>query len=226
MKKSALPKLAGIILGSFIVILGITFFLYPWLNEEKYNQVQTERDERDIPEGDNPYVATDDPDAVPVDSNLVTNVNFTDANADADADSDTEGSENSNSESDRSQLDLLMAENDSLSAELEGVRESLTNLENVLTEAGTDPEQIAAAMSGEGNADMFRASAAEQAEDFSDRVKSLLNLDEEDLEPIANQMSQEELVRIYQNSGNMQREKLLRSLTSERAAKLMKEVML
>jgi len=72
----------------------------------------------------------------------------------------------------------------------------------------------------------FIAAASQPEEEFSERVKSLLNLDEEDLTPIANQMTQQELVKIYRNSGNLQREKLLRSLSAERATKLMQEIML
>jgi len=62
-------------------------------------------------------------------------------------------------------------------------------------------------------------------EEFAERVKSLLNLDEEELAPIIREMDQGQLVRLYQNAGTIQREKLLRSLEPKRAAALMKEVM-
>ena len=46
MNKSALIKIAGILVVSFIVVTIVTFFLYPYINEEKYEQVQTERADR------------------------------------------------------------------------------------------------------------------------------------------------------------------------------------
>jgi hypothetical protein len=61
--------------------------------------------------------------------------------------------------------------------------------------------------------------------EFRDNVKSLLNLDEEELAPIVRQMSTSQLLRLYRSGSNMQREKLLRSLTPSQAASLMREVM-
>lgn len=63
-------------------------------------------------------------------------------------------------------------------------------------------------------------------EEFSERIKSLLNLDEEELAPIVRQMKRSELIRMYRHSGTIQREKLLRSLDPRVAADLMSEVML
>ena len=63
-------------------------------------------------------------------------------------------------------------------------------------------------------------------EKFSDRIKSLLNLDEEELAPIVDKMNKDQLVRLYQGGGSIQREKLLRSLKPERAAELMQKIML
>jgi hypothetical protein len=63
-------------------------------------------------------------------------------------------------------------------------------------------------------------------ENFSDRIKSLLNLDEEELAPIVDKMNKDQLVRLYQGGGSIQREKLLRALKPERAAELMQTIML
>jgi len=63
-------------------------------------------------------------------------------------------------------------------------------------------------------------------EDFSDRIKSLLNLDEEELAPIVDKMNRDQLVRLYQGGGSIQREKLLRALKPERAAELIQKIML
>lgn len=63
-------------------------------------------------------------------------------------------------------------------------------------------------------------------EEFAQRVKSLLNLEEDDLAPILEKMTNEQLVRLYNGGGTIQREKILRSLNSDKAAKLMTEIML
>lgn len=58
------------------------------------------------------------------------------------------------------------------------------------------------------------------------QVNSLLNLDEEELGPIVRELSNTELIRLYSVASNQQREKLLRSLPPTRAARIMKEAML
>ncbi len=63
-------------------------------------------------------------------------------------------------------------------------------------------------------------------EAFKDRVKSLLNLEEDEMAPILDKMSSNQLIRLYKEAGNTQREKILRALSSDRAAKLISEVML
>lgn len=63
-------------------------------------------------------------------------------------------------------------------------------------------------------------------EAFKDRVKSLLNLDEDEMAPILDKMTSQQLVRLYKEAGNTQREKILRALKSDQAARLITEVML
>ena len=66
----------------------------------------------------------------------------------------------------------------------------------------------------------------EEDEAFSEKVKSLLALDEDEMAPILSKMSKKQLVMIYKEAGNMQREKILRALSSDRAAELITEIML
>jgi hypothetical protein len=216
MNKSALIKIAGILVVSFIIVTIVTFFLYPYLNEQKYEEIQTERSERypsDVLEGG----ATED--GLPAfegQENRPVSM--------AEAGSDSLFTTNRDS-SLVAMIDSLMAVNDSLSQKLDSAQVVMTNLENALVATGADEEQLDEVRQGNDDVE-FIAAAEEPKEAFSERVKSLLNLDEEDLTPIANQMTQEELVKIYTSSGNIQREKLLRSLSPERAAKLMQEIML
>lgn len=65
-----------------------------------------------------------------------------------------------------------------------------------------------------------------EQEVFKDRVKSLLNLEEDEMAPILEKMTSQQLVQLYREAGNTQREKMLKALSSDRAARLITEVML
>lgn len=64
-----------------------------------------------------------------------------------------------------------------------------------------------------------------EKEDFSEITKSLLNLEPETLSPIINKLTTSQLIRIYKNASTMQRQKLLSSLSSDRAAEILNKVM-
>jgi len=202
MNKSVIMKIAGILAGSFLVITVATFFLYPYLNEENYEQIQNERLEKKS--------AVDEGISAGTAETSLARLDFL---------SDGLGTSEEFDQMLQGKIDSLLVENSELKAELDSVKNEMALLEESLREesAYADGERI--------GGEMVNASD-EQQEEFSERVKSLLNLDEDELKPIANQMSQSELVRIYRSSGNLHREKLLRSLSAERAAKLMREIML
>jgi hypothetical protein len=216
MNKSALIKIAGILVVSFIVVTVVTFFLYPYLNEQKYEEIQTERSERypsDVLDGG----ATVN-ELPPQAGQEISSVSLGRAGSDS-------LFATSGDSSFVAMIDSLIAVNDSLSQQLNSAQAVMANLENALVATGADEEQLDEVRQGNNDVE-FIAAAQEPKEAFAERVKSLLNLDEEDLTPIANQMTQEELVKIYTSSGNLQREKLLRSLSPERATKLIQEIML
>jgi hypothetical protein len=64
------------------------------------------------------------------------------------------------------------------------------------------------------------------SEEFLERVKSLYNLEKDELAPILDKMTGKQLVRLYKEGSSRQREKMLRSLNSDKAAKLLTEIML
>jgi hypothetical protein len=213
MKKSALIKIAGILVGTFVVITIAIFFLYPYLNEQKYEQVQAEREQRSLP---GEFQQSGSNNLQPGDSSIEENAGTDSLGSDSTIVADRENL--------MAQIASLIAVNDSLKQQLDSANVSLVNLENTLKQTGVDDQMLAEI--SEGDDVEFIAASQEPKEEFGERVKSLLNLDEEDLTPIANQMTQQELVKIYNNSGNIQREKLLRSLSPERATELMQEIML
>jgi len=56
-------------------------------------------------------------------------------------------------------------------------------------------------------------------------AKSLLNLDEDALAPIVNLLDDEQLIKLYSKASSLEKEKLLRSLKPQKAARILKEVM-
>lgn len=214
MNKSTLIKIAGILVGSFVVITVATFFLYPYINEQKYSEIQSERQQQ---------LPVDDFDGNTNSELASTNNRNTESSGEYTEDSDSLFVQEKDPQ--MMKIDSLIAANDSLTQQLDSAKISLSNFEDVLRKSGADEIQLAEIKRGEGSVE-FITVAEEPKEEFSERVKSLLNLDEEELTPIANQMTQQQLVKIYSTSGNIQREKLLRSLSPERAAKLMQEIML
>ena len=64
-----------------------------------------------------------------------------------------------------------------------------------------------------------------QSQNIEETVKSVLNLDEEALSPIVNKLSYSELLVLYNRASGMQKEKLLKSLNSDKAAEILKKVM-
>lgn len=212
MDKSVILKIIGILIASFLVITLTIFFLFPYLNEEKHDQIQQERLHSSAEE-----LSYADVDLLP-ESNISGTGRFAYLQQEL-------LRQKQDSRRWENRVDSVLAvqhsveqERDSLFAELEYLKEQIEEGGEIVAGNRQDAG---------GNADVEMVAAADEpTEEFSERVKSLLNLDEEELKPIANQMTQDELVRIYRNSGNIQREKLLRSLNPERAAKLMREIML
>lgn len=62
------------------------------------------------------------------------------------------------------------------------------------------------------------------ADQFKDISRSLLELDEEELSPILDRLDNDELIGLYKSANNMQRSKMLRSLGSDKAAVILKEI--
>ena len=104
--------------------------------------------------------------------------------------------------------------------------DSLTQMVYVLNSRLEGLENGSQPNSESGAAQNEQASAAVDDEAFKDRIKSLLNLEENQMAPILEKMTQQQLVQLYREAGNTQREKILRALNSDRAARLITEIML
>lgn len=167
------------------------YFLFPYINEEKYQEVVEKYDE-DIAMADSLDIH-----------------NGENVEEDAETLEERTSAFQQNIRELQSQLDSLTAANDSLKSELFAREEELTELKE-----------------NEESASVNSAPDEELSnEELSENVKSLLDLDDENLSPILNELSDSQLVRLYKVGSSLQRKKLLRALESKRAAKLMTEVM-
>lgn len=199
MNKAAILKLAGFILVPFLVMLIATYFLYPYLNEGKYEEiVQSNQDEFGQPlglEDTTMFNAQDTLIALTSTDSLVTD-------------------------------SITIVDSLTVNEWKQLKEESAKNLAEIVSmQMLIDSLQIANKKLEEEKTLML-AEAETNSEDFLQKVKSLLNLEEDELSPILSKMSNEQLVRLYKSGGTIQREKILRSLNSDRAASLMSEIML
>lgn len=194
MNKSVILKLTVILIVPVLVLTVAMYFLYPYLNEEKYQQIV-----------DSDSVATTGYESHLPDT-LRNGMDF----GELPEEMDTLIVENRQLQH---VIDSLQAANDTLRQQLEESRKKQDTV-------AQPPSRQQAVATMAGNKQQV------PSETFAERVKSLLNLEARELSPIINQMSDKQVVRLYRGASSMQREKLLRSLKPERAAKLMSEIML
>ncbi len=62
-------------------------------------------------------------------------------------------------------------------------------------------------------------------EEFAVRIKSLLNLEDDELSPILENLNTDQIVKLYYAGGTIQRQKILRALEAKKAAEIMTEIM-
>lgn len=198
----------GLLILSFLGMLVAFYFFYPQINEEKFTEITSavpEEDSTSTSMVGTPYFRTFDD---------ITN-----------------------------QIDYLLNEQltlqitvDSLNNLKEELNDRLSEMQDELNNTniqdGSAASEVASQTEPQAQQpeNLFGATEnvqlEEEGEAFADRVKSLLNLDEEALTPILAKMNNDQLTRLYRSAGNIQREKLLRSLNPDRAARLMESIML
>lgn len=194
MNTKKLLKIFGFIIGPLIPLTIAIYFLFPYLNEEKYEEIAKTDDYADV-------IADDEMiDAIGADFETIKEqvVAFRKDNRNL-----------------QMTLDSLRMVNDSLKKALASTKSELEELSGTQGQ-NEDPETEAA---------LAETTREEEEEEFKENIKSFLSLDDENLAPIINQLSDDQLVRLYKGGSSLHRKKLLRTLESKRAAQLMTEVM-
>lgn len=202
MSKGAIVKIAGFLVVPILIMLVVVYLLYPMINSDRYDLI----------------VRTN---GTMVDSLALDSLARIDSIATADSLAQLEKLTSAQYAMDldkkwSTKVDSLERMVYLLSARLEGIQSAsdLRNQNNEPEASGDEPAK-------EPSTDELLSDEA-----FKDRVKSLLNLEEDELAPILEKMTSNQLVRLYSEAGNTQREKILRALKSDRAARLITEVML
>lgn len=202
MSKGAIVKIAGFLVVPILIMLVVVYLLYPMINSDRYDLiVRTNGTMVDS-------LALDSLariDSITTADSLAQLEKFTSAQYAMDLDKKWS-----------TKVDSLERMVYLLSARLEGIQ-SASDLRN----QNNEPEATGNEPAKEPSTDELLSDEA-----FKDRVKSLLNLEEDELAPILEKMTSNQLVRLYSEAGNTQREKILRALKSDRAARLITEVML
>jgi hypothetical protein len=202
MSKGAIVKIAGFLVVPILIMLVAVYLLYPMINSDRYDLI----------------VRTN---GTMVDSLALDSLARIDSITTADSLAQLEKLTSAQYAMDldkkwSTKVDSLERMVYLLSARLEGIQ-SASDLRN----QNNEPEATGNEPAKEPSTDELLSDEA-----FKDRVKSLLNLEEDELAPILEKMTSNQLVRLYSEAGNTQREKILRALKSDRAARLITEVML
>ena len=202
MSKGAIVKIAGFLVVPILIMLVVVYLLYPMINSDRYDLI----------------VRTN---GTMVDSLALDSLARIDSITTADSLAQLEKLTSAQYAMDldkkwSTKVDSLERMVYLLSARLEGIQ-SASDLRN----QNNEPEATGNEPAKEPSTDELLSDEA-----FKDRVKSLLNLEEDELAPILEKMTSNQLVRLYSEAGNTQREKILRALKSDRAARLITEVML
>lgn len=179
---------------TFIILVAVSFFLFPYLSGDTYDQI-VENHEKEL-QGIVDSTATG-LDSLATDSSRV----------------DTSGVQPINDLADvtKNELAILKIEKVKLQAKLDSLASANYQLRSELREKSKRLDEF------ESQTD---------PEEFSARVKSLLNLEIGELSPILGKMTNKQIVKMYMSGGNVQREKILRSLNPDKAAEIISEVML
>lgn len=199
----------GGFMGSFLVLLGIMYMIYPYLHPEKVEKVQSDYSALS---GSRFDMERYSPEAVDALNQQITSLQET---------IDSLSSRKNEYVSTIDSLQLVVTEITDSLEETRASRASLaeaTPVESAGPESGGDIESRDPA---EIREEVSKASG-EKLQEIS---KSLLRLDEDALAPIVNLLGDDQLISIYKSGSSLQRQKLLQSLEPKKAAEILKKVM-
>lgn len=199
----------GGFLGSFLVLLGIMYMIYPYLHPEKVEEVQSDYSALSGSRFDTERYS---PEAVDALNQQITSLQ------------ETIDSLNSRKNKYVSTIDSLQLVVNEITDSLEETSASRASLAETAPGESADPESGSAIGSRDPATIREEVSKADE-EELQEISKSLLRLDEDALAPIVNLLGDDQLISIYKSGSSLQRQKLLQSLEPKKAAEILKKVM-
>lgn len=196
MDRSVIIKLVGILVVSFTLMVVVSFFLFPYLSSDTYDQIVQQHENELNGIVDSTAVSTD---SLSSDSLIVAMDSLGIQPVDEIGDISV------------SEVSILKIEKVKLQTRVDSMNTVIYQLKKELEEKSRELAEL---------------ESKATPEEFSVRIKSLLNLEVEEMSPILGKMTNRQIVKMYLNSGNTQREKILRSLSPDKAAQIISEVML
>lgn len=227
MNKTVILKIAGFIVIPFLVMLAGIFFLYPKINEDKYEEIVQEFELKQ--EEQLQSMASDLP-TVHYEPRRTASTGGT-MNRPTPQNSLVQQNSIATIDSALFQRPDSLVQKDSLYKQLLlKADKNIQNLEqNELRLHGVIDSLYAELDRLEMKVDSLENTESEvdnvNNEEFAVRIKSLLNLEDDELSPILENLNTDQIVKLYYAGGTIQRQKILRALEAKKAAEIMTEIM-
>lgn len=188
-------KILGFITVPVLPMVIAMYFLFPYLNEEKYREISSKYEDN--------WVLGDSSDVELIGEDFATLKERSQVFQE-------------NISELKQEIDSLKSLNDSLSTLVMNRADSLRTLKNL--EQNQDG-------SGEPKQETAQTEQPLNEEELRETVKTLLSMEDENLAPILKEMGDRQILLLYKAGNSLERKKLLRALDFKRAANLMTEVL-
>ena len=188
-------KILGFITVPVLPMVIAMYFLFPYLNEEKYREISSKYEDN--------WVLGDSSDVELIGEDFATLKERSQVFQE-------------NISELKQEIDSLKSLNDSLSTLVMNRADSLKTLKNLEQNQGE---------SSEVKQETAQMEQPQNEEEFRETVKTLLSMEDEHLAPILKEMGDRQILLLFKAGNSLERKKLLRALDFKRAAKLMTEVL-
>lgn len=220
MNKAAIFKIVGIIIVPFMVMLAAIFFLYPKINEDKYEQIVQEFEQKQEEQFQNYGQDVSLGNSQTKYSGVVPTMNEVDR-----------PENNSLSDTGKFVLPDSAVQHDSLYSgfitkadnQIKQLENNELRLHGLIDSLYAEIDQLEMKVDSLQNAESMEEKV--DPAQFTERIKSLLNLEDDELSPILENLTNNQIVRLYYAGGTIQRQKILRALEAKKAAEIMTEIM-
>lgn len=130
----------------------------------------------------------------------------------------------SESESSKSENNLITSDSENRKMLIESHKTQIDSLESIISELERERNELLTDKSDLNEVIKKLDEEVNQKITFEEELKGILSLDDKQLSPILEKMNDMKVADLYQGSNSNQKQKILRCLDPERAAKLLEKV--